>query len=375
MLQSHRQDGDGSGQAPGRTRQGGRDGNAGSARSSGPPLAPHRAWRVPRRSTRCTRDRTDNEPAEPDSHTDGTRQPSQSAHGQARSSRPPGFSGGRQSRRQVAAEGREGRLGRGRKSPDHERRAGREVGEQWPDEMPETTADLVADHRVPDRLGHDEAGACRGGLRRLLEKQVNDDRAAACPACATNRCGEVGATPQSLRRGQHDYLGIPARQASAQADSLSRPLERRAERMARPARVRMRSRKPWVLARRRLFGWKVRLLTSKLRLRTTSRGASKLQDATLAERGGATARPYAGPSRRSTIARPTRRLSGSSRLAVSSVCARCEAFPARGRLPGRPRVDADVTSLLACPFAGHQGCSHTTTNRAKPDKRVDRSPR
>lgn len=31
--------------------------------------------------------------------------------------------------------------------------------------------------------------------------------------------------------------------------------------MARPARVRMRSRKPWVLARRRLFGWKVRLLT------------------------------------------------------------------------------------------------------------------
>ena len=35
----------------------------------------------------------------------------------------------------------------------------------------------------------------------------------------------------------------------------SRPLARRAERMARPARVRMRSRKPWVFARRRLFGW------------------------------------------------------------------------------------------------------------------------
>jgi hypothetical protein len=31
--------------------------------------------------------------------------------------------------------------------------------------------------------------------------------------------------------------------------------------MARPARVRMRSRKPWVFARRRVFGWKVRLLT------------------------------------------------------------------------------------------------------------------
>ena len=34
---------------------------------------------------------------------------------------------------------------------------------------------------------------------------------------------------------------------------------RRAARMARPARVRIRSRNPWVLARRRLLGWKVRL--------------------------------------------------------------------------------------------------------------------
>jgi hypothetical protein len=47
-----------------------------------------------------------------------------------------------------------------------------------------------------------------------------------------------------------------------QADKRVRPLARRAEIIARPARVRMRSRKPWVFARRRLFGWKVRLLTS-----------------------------------------------------------------------------------------------------------------
>ena len=38
-------------------------------------------------------------------------------------------------------------------------------------------------------------------------------------------------------------------------------MRRRAATMARPARVRMRRRKPCVLARRRLFGWKVRLLT------------------------------------------------------------------------------------------------------------------
>jgi hypothetical protein len=47
-----------------------------------------------------------------------------------------------------------------------------------------------------------------------------------------------------------------------QADSRVRPLDRRWAMMARPALVRMRSRKPWVFARRRLFGWYVRLLTS-----------------------------------------------------------------------------------------------------------------
>src|SRR5690606_17599169 len=44
------------------------------------------------------------------------------------------------------------------------------------------------------------------------------------------------------------------------AESSVRPLRRRAARMARPARVRIRRRKPCFLARRRLFGWKVRLL-------------------------------------------------------------------------------------------------------------------
>jgi len=48
-------------------------------------------------------------------------------------------------------------------------------------------------------------------------------------------------------------------------------LRRRAETMARPARVRIRRRKPWVLCRRRLFGWNVRLLTSSLRCRVLTR--------------------------------------------------------------------------------------------------------
>lgn len=43
------------------------------------------------------------------------------------------------------------------------------------------------------------------------------------------------------------------------AVTLSRPLRRRADTMARPARVLMRARKPCLRERRRLLGWKVRL--------------------------------------------------------------------------------------------------------------------
>jgi hypothetical protein len=61
---------------------------------------------------------------------------------------------------------------------------------------------------------------------------------------------------RELRAVTHPGLG-----RQDQALSRSRPLCLRAARTARPARVRMRSRKPCVFARRRLFGWNVRLLT------------------------------------------------------------------------------------------------------------------
>ena len=61
---------------------------------------------------------------------------------------------------------------------------------------------------------------------------------------------------RELRAATHPGLG-----RQDQALSRSRPLRLRAARTARPARVRMRSRKPCVFARRRLFGWNVRLLT------------------------------------------------------------------------------------------------------------------
>ena len=50
----------------------------------------------------------------------------------------------------------------------------------------------------------------------------------------------------------------------AQADSLERPLARRAFRIARPARVFIRALKPCFRFRRRLFGWNVRFVTTSL---------------------------------------------------------------------------------------------------------------
>ncbi len=68
-------------------------------------------------------------------------------------------------------------------------------------------------------------------------------------------------------RAPDGSTGRHRRQDSGAGQTLTRarPLRRRAPRMARPARVRMRSRKPCVFARRRLFGWNVRLLTGNSR--------------------------------------------------------------------------------------------------------------
>lgn len=68
------------------------------------------------------------------------------------------------------------------------------------------------------------------------------------------RCRSRGRTP-----GPADLL--VSVNCSNQAESSLRPLARRVEMMDRPARVRIRERKPCLRLRRRLLGWKVRLLT------------------------------------------------------------------------------------------------------------------
>ena len=77
----------------------------------------------------------------------------------------------------------------------------------------------------------------------------------------TYHAGPARSGPGAHGQRELGAVAHPGLGRQDQALSWSRPLRLRAARMARPARVRMRSRKPCVLARRRLFGWNVRLLT------------------------------------------------------------------------------------------------------------------
>jgi hypothetical protein len=130
-------------------------------------------------------------------------------------------------------------------------------------------AHLVADHRVAHGLAHHKTRpGCLGRSWRVRGQCVYDEAALTGPDSASQHDAEVLTTPQTSGSRQH---GTPRRRPN-QADSVSRPLRRRAPKMARPARVRMRRRNPWVRARRRLFGWKVRLplLTAQNLLVSTS---------------------------------------------------------------------------------------------------------
>ena len=126
-------------------------------------------------------------------------------------------------------------------------------------QMTQPAADLVAHHSPAYRPAHHEAHPRRLLVPRLPE-QVTGDQFPPGAAAAAYRPRELRALPHPCRCGKH-RMSPRAGAGPGQALTRVRPLRRRAARMARPARVRMRSRNPCVLARWRLFGWNVRLLT------------------------------------------------------------------------------------------------------------------
>src|SRR3954452_16478749 len=144
------------------------------------------------------------------------------------------------------------------------------------------------------------------------------------PACRHGR----------LRGTRCGHACVPrpaARRPADQADSRARPLRRRPARMARPARVRIRSRNPWVFARRRLFGWNVRLLTEELPTQDPhhlvavggeiERQADAAQEAaTPYVTGGPGPRSNRPPDRVSAAVNPTRRTLTTDSGAVVEKC-------------------------------------------------------
>ncbi len=152
----------------------------------------------------------------------------------------------------VAFQFRIGRGGSRRQRPHHHRAPCRERPEAGCADRAQATLHQVPLNRAANGLGHNKTHPSRLGSGG--SSIVHHDSWRAAAGTEPDRVGELVTVTHPVLCRQH----------RAQADSALRPLRRRAARIERPARVRIRSRKPCTLARRRLFGWKVRLLTGML---------------------------------------------------------------------------------------------------------------
>jgi hypothetical protein len=121
----------------------------------------------------------------------------------------------------------------------------------------------VADDGRADRAAHGETDTRRRPAAIGVAAGMHDQEGRPRLPAAQGSPKVIGSL-EPMEGGEHrertdverdDRIG-----RAAQAASRLRPLRRRADRMERPARVRMRRRKPCVLLRLRLFGWNVRLL-------------------------------------------------------------------------------------------------------------------
>jgi hypothetical protein len=160
---------------------------------------------------------------------------------------------------EIGTEFRVRRGGGGGQGADDQLTAGREVAEALTAQVTETTLDTMADHGVAHGSADHEPDPGRSLV--VAQHEVHDNGGGTdAPTCAGD-APQVTTSGESMRRRKHGS-GSRASRVEDHTARLLRPLRRREDRIERPARVRMRSRKPCTLWRRRLFGWYVRLLTS-----------------------------------------------------------------------------------------------------------------
>ncbi len=120
-----------------------------------------------------------------------------------------------------------------------------DLGGDRRDDRPELAAQPIASRRRSDGTADREGDAqrhCRGIVEKGAPQGLGSGRAAGSRQCLER---PAAADPPD------------------QADSRVRPLSRRALMIDRPARVRIRARKPCLRARRRVLGWNVRFTGSR----------------------------------------------------------------------------------------------------------------
>jgi hypothetical protein len=152
---------------------------------------------------------------------------------------------------ELGVEFRERRRGGRRQSTDHDVGARRHLGETLSAQVAQPPLYPVPDHGVAHPPAHDEPEP--HGPTGCTD-DVHHEKAATGALAGPDHTPEVTAMGEPMRGGKH--RGGPrsgGRAGAAQTARLLRPLRRREDKMARPARVRMRSRKPCTLWRRRLF--------------------------------------------------------------------------------------------------------------------------
>jgi hypothetical protein len=153
---------------------------------------------------------------------------------------------------EIGAEFRVRRARRRRERAHDELATGGQERQSLTAEVAQTALDTMTDHGVAHGTADHEPDPGRNLV--VVPHEVDDEGVGAGTPTGAGDASEVTATGQPMRRRKHGS-GSRASRVEDQTARLLRPLRRLEDKMERPARVRMRSRKPCTLWRRRLFGW------------------------------------------------------------------------------------------------------------------------